>query len=296
MPDRKPDPLPKRWALSVLYGIGWHLGPRLPGRLRAGLAGFVARQVMRRQPAALREFRRNLALAGAQPVTDTLVRLGVESYLRNFLEVFALPGWSRAEVIRRVCTVDEHHLRQAYASTGAVIALPHSGNWDLAGAWACATGMPVTSVAEALEGPELAAFSRFRRGLGMEIVTHTDPTAIATLIAAVRNRRLVCLMADRDLLGTGLPVHWRGQAVTMPAGPALVARRTGAALIPAVCRFEPAGMVITFGAPVAARPGRDGLTAMTQDVATFFADQIARQPADWHLMQPFFPAAQSPQA
>lgn len=242
-----------------------------------------------RRPAGLAEFRRNLGLAGAGPVTDELVRVGVESYLRNFLEVFALPGWSRAEVIRRVRTVDEHHLREAYAGTGAVIALPHSGNWDLAGAWACATGMPVTAVAEALDGPEFAAFTRFRRSLGMEIVTHTDPHAIADLIAAVKNRRLVCLMADRDLLGTGLPVSWRDQPVTMPAGPALVARRTGAALVPAVCRFEPDGMVITFGAPVLARPGRDGLTAMTQDVATFFADQIAQQPEDWHLMQPFFP-------
>ena len=40
-------------------------------------------------------------------------------------------------------------MRAAYASTGAVIALPHSGNWDLAGAYAELTGMPVTTVAEA---------------------------------------------------------------------------------------------------------------------------------------------------
>jgi phosphatidylinositol dimannoside acyltransferase len=74
----------------------------------------------------------------------------------------------------------------------------------------------------------------------------------------------------------------------MPAGAAVVARRTGAALIPAVCSFEPHGMLIRFGPPVPHRPGRAGLVAMTQEVADFFATGIARAPQDWHLLQPFF--------
>jgi lauroyl/myristoyl acyltransferase len=74
----------------------------------------------------------------------------------------------------------------------------------------------------------------------------------------------------------------------MPAGPALVARRTGAALLPAVCQFSNGGMAIIIGNKIPPRPGRDGLVAMMQDVADFFADTIAKQPADWHMMQPFF--------
>ena len=169
-----------------------------------------------------------------------------------------------------------------------MVALPHSGNWDLAGAWAVHSGMPVTTVAERLADADFDAFVRFRDRLGMEVLSDHDPQVIADLIAAVRRRRLVCLVADRDLLGTGLPVTWAGHPVTMPAGPALVARRTGARLIPAVCQFADQSMVITFGDPVPAEPGRAGLTAMTQAVADFFARTIARRPADWHMMQPFF--------
>ena len=62
----------------------------------------------------------------------------------------------------RVVTVNESVLRTAYAGPGAVVALPHSGNWDLAGAWACLTGMPVTTVAEQLSEAEYAAFMAFR--------------------------------------------------------------------------------------------------------------------------------------
>jgi phosphatidylinositol dimannoside acyltransferase len=81
----------------------------------------------------------------------------------------------------------------------------------------------------------------------------------------------------------------------MPAGPAIVARRTGAALLPAVCQFTEDGMAIIIGEPLAHRQGRDGLTAMMQDVADFFANTIARQPADWHMMQRFFCTRKRPE-
>ncbi len=284
------DPWPRRLLLRAAYGLGWHLGPRLGPRTHWLLARTAARLAVRRPGVHVEQFRANLTAATGAPVTDDVVRAGVESYLRNMLEVFALPGWSHADVRRRVVTVNEDVLRTAFAGPGAVVALPHSGNWDLAGAWACATGMPVTTVAEALTGPELTTFTRFRRGLGMEVLVHTDRDAIPALAGAIRSGRLVCLMADRDLVGSGLPVSWAGRPVTLPAGPALVARRTGATLIPAVCQFTATGMRIVFGAAVPAQPGRVGLTAMTQQVADFFAARIAEQPEDWHLMQPFFTA------
>ena len=62
----------------------------------------------------------------------------------------------------------------------------------------------------------------------------------------------------------------------MPAGPAVVARRSGAALIPTVCQFTPRGMRIVFGDPIPHRTGRDGLVAMTQAVADFFAGDRGR--------------------
>ena len=74
----------------------------------------------------------------------------------------------------------------------------------------------------------------------------------------------------------------------MPAGPALLARRTGAALLPAVCQFTESGMSIIIGNQIPPRPGRGGLVAMMQQVADFFAETIAKQPEDWHMMQPFF--------
>ena len=123
----------------------------------------------------------------------------------------------------------------------------------------------------------------------MEVLSHRDPAAIAELVGAVRAGRLVCLLADRDLAGHRVPVHLAGQPITMPAGPAVVARRAGAALIPAVCQFTRAtGWRSSSASRSPPRPGRDGLVAMTQEVADFFARTMAEQPEDWHMMQPFF--------
>lgn len=276
--------------VRLVYGVGWRGAHHLPEPLVQRLTTRGAALATVRNGVHVRQLRRNLELTTNWPVSDDLVRRAVASYLRNVTEVLTLPTWSAADILGRVRTINGAVLREAFVGPGAVVALPHSGNWDLAGAWAVHAQMPVTTVAERLADADFDAFVRFRQRLGIEVLSDHDPGAIADLIAAVRGGRLVCLVADRDLLGTGLPVTWAGHPVTMPAGPALVARRTGARLIPAVCQFAEQGMTITFGDPIECEQGRAGLTSMTQAVADFFSRTIARRPADWHMMQRFFTA------
>jgi phosphatidylinositol dimannoside acyltransferase len=277
-------------TLRRLFRLGWRFAHRIPAPVVAATLAVGARIAVQFPGDHVITLRRNLALTTGRPVDDRLMRAAVRSHLRNVYEMLALSGWRPDQVLARIETVNEAQMRAAYAGTGAVVVLPHSGNWDLAGAYAQLTAMPVTTVAEALPGPDFAAFVAFRERLGMQVLSHRDPAVIGELLAAVRAGRLVCLLGDRDLAGSGIPVQWAGQPVTMPAGPALVARRSGAALIPIVCQFTSRGMRIVFRDPIAHRPGREGLVAMTQDVADFFVATIARQPEDWHMMQPFFPA------
>jgi lauroyl/myristoyl acyltransferase len=286
-----PDLL-RNWVLRGIYRFGWQLAARLPPRFVAMIISAASWVALRNDGLHVRTLRRNLALTTGAPVRNDLVQAALKSYLRTFYEVLALPAWSDAKISRRVIAINERVVREAFAGPGAVVALPHSANWDLAGAWACATGMPVTTVAEQLSDAEYAAFVAFRERLGLQVVSHQDPGALTALLDAIRCRRVVCLLADRDLPGTGVPVSWRGHPITMPAGPAMVARRTGAALLPAVCQFTKEGMAIVIGEPIEPRPGREGLAAMMQDVADFFTVTIARQPEDWHMMQPFFPDRQ----
>jgi lauroyl/myristoyl acyltransferase len=281
-------------VVRAAYRLGWRYGGRLPQPAVRVLATSAARVVVARDGTHVRRLRENLSVLSGHPADAGLLRAGIASYVRTFWEVLALPGWSSADVLDRVELVNERVVREAFATTGAVVALPHSGNWDLAGAWACLTGMPVTSVAEQLGSAEYAAFLAFREGLGMEILSHREPGLVDTLVATVRRGRVVCLMADRNFSGRGVEVDFAGRRVTMPVGPALVARRSGAALIPTVAHYggEPlrrgARMRLVIGPVVPAEPGDDGLVAMVQACADFFATVLRDHPEDWHLLQPFF--------
>jgi lauroyl/myristoyl acyltransferase len=284
----------RNWLLRRIYRLGWRVAARLPAWLVSVIISAASGAALWHNGAHVSTLRRNLFYATGVQVGDDLMRAALQSYVRSIFEVLALPAWSEAEIRHRVSAINEPAVREAHAAAGAVVALPHSGNWDLAGAWACVTGMPVTTVAEQLPNPEFADFVAFRERLGMQVLSHRDPDVLSTLCQAIPQQRVICLLADRDLAGTGVPVSWRGQPITMPAGPAIVARRTGATLLPAVCQYTDRGMAIIIGDRIAPRPGREGLVAMMQEVADFFADTIAKQPADWHMMQPFFLPQQIP--
>ncbi len=281
-------------VVRQVWRLGWRLGPRLPKFAQTMIIHGGSAVALCHNGQHVRTLTDNLTVASGGPVDRAVVRQALASYLRNFTEVLALPGWSAHDVIAAITTSNEHYLREAFAGSGAIVALPHSGNWDLAGAWACLTGMPVSTVAEQLSDSEFQAFVQFRTGLGMRVLSHRDPKVISELATDIRAGRLICLVADRDLAGRGVSVDWwvpgsvRVTPITMPGGPALLARLTGAALIPAVCSYRGTGMHIAIGAPVVPQPGREGLTAMTQQVADFFAARIAAQPQDWHMLQPFF--------
>jgi len=294
-PSERGPGRPDRRARLVrtAYRLGWRHGGRLPEPVVRVLGSLAARVVVARDGVHVRHLRTNLSVLTGRPADATLLRAGVASYVRTFWEVLALPRWSPEEVVARVDLVNEPVVREAFP-TGAVIALPHSGNWDLAGAWACLEGMPVTSVAEQLGSQEYAAFLAFREGLGMEILSHRDPGLVETLVAAVGRGRLVCLMADRNFSGRGVEVDLAGRRVTMPAGPAEVARRSGAVLIPTVAHYggrplrRGARMRLVLGPAVPAQPGDDGLAAMVQACADFFTAVLSDHAEDWHVLQPFF--------
>lgn len=204
-------------------------------------------------------------------------------------EVLALPRWRPDEIVARVQVPEAPRLRRRQAESGAIVVLPHSGNWDLAGAWACLSGFPVSTVVEELRGDAYEDFLAFRRSLGMEPIGHRDPDVMRRLTVALERGRTVCLIGDRDMSGAGVPVRWGSHPVRMPAGAALLARRTGAALIPGVCQFvDRTRMIIDLGLEVEHASGPDGLRFMTQQVADHFAGTIGKRPQDWPMLQQFF--------
>jgi KDO2-lipid IV(A) lauroyltransferase len=263
--------------------------------VRDGLSAAAARFGRKLVATHREQWRENVTLATGGSPTDADVDAAVRSWTRNFTESFVMPSWSPDRTVSTVTTDEagEKVLREASATRGAVLALPHIGSWDHAGAWACATGMPVSTVAEEFGDVEFTAVKRYREKLGMRIYSHKDPSVLTSLTRDLAEGYLVCLVADRVFDGKGVPVVWPdghgGRPALAPIGPALLARRTGAHLVGASARYTSAGIHLAFSQPVAHRTGVDGLRAMAQDLVDFFAAEVALDPVDWHVFVPFFP-------
>jgi phosphatidylinositol dimannoside acyltransferase len=281
-------------ATTFGYLSAWKVVRLLPERRARELFERVADGIYRRRGPGVLRLRGNLRRA--RPDLDDarledLTHAAVRSYLRYWCESFRLPAWPVDDVVRRTRTVDEHLLRDAYAKgRGVVVPLPHMANWDWAGAWACATGMPLWTVAERLRPERLYdEFVDYRTTLGMHILPLSGGGfALPRLEDWVRGGGLVCLLADRDLSRTGVEVELCGTPARMPRGPALLARRTGAPLVPVTLHYVGDELTLTLHEPVPHADGDEGLVRMMQGVADVFTGAIRAHPQDWHMMQKVF--------
>jgi KDO2-lipid IV(A) lauroyltransferase len=278
------------------WSLAWSAVRRLPEPVATRAFRAMADLAWRQRGRGVQRLETNLSrVLGAEATPERvreLSRAGMRSYLRYWCEVFRLPDWSHERIVASFRAVDEHRLRDNLASgRGVVAALPHMGNWDLAGAWAAVTDAPVTTVAERLRPEELyQRFLAFRESLGMEILPLTggDGDVFRLLADRLREGRLVPLLADRDLRSSGVEVCLFGAPTRMPPGPALLALQTGAALLPVTLWYDEHGVTLRFHEevrPPATGTTREKVSAMTQAVADVFAEGIRAHPDDWHMLQ-----------
>jgi KDO2-lipid IV(A) lauroyltransferase len=175
----------------------------------------------------------------------------------------------------------------AEAGRGGVLALPHSGNWDLAGVWLAHTHGTFATVAERLKPESLyRRFIEYRESLGFEMLPLTggERPPFEVLAERLRQNKFVCLMADRDLTRSGVQVDFFGEPTRMPAGSAKLAIATGAPLFPAHVHYDGDDCIVDIQEPLDTSSG--DVTVITQALADRFAENIAAHPADWHMLQP----------
>ena len=272
-------------AVDAAYAGGWAAVRALPDPVAHRLFRVGADLAHRRGGKAVDRLRSNLSRVAPDRDLDVLTRDALRSYARYWCEVFRLPVMPTERIVGGMRTVHEHRLRESVASSrGTVLPLPHSGNWDQAGAWCGATGVPFTTVAERLKPESLYdRFVEFRESLGMEVLPLTggERPPFDVLTERLEAGGTLCLMADRDLSARGIDVEFFGATARMPAGPATLALRTGAALIPATLSFLDDGWQVVFHEEVE----HTDVQTMTQQVADAFARGIAEHPQDWHMLQ-----------
>jgi phosphatidylinositol dimannoside acyltransferase len=294
---------------SAGYALGWSVVCRVPESWAASAFRAAADIAWRRQGPQVQVLEGNLTRVLGPGATGAelraLSREAMRSYARYWLEAFRLPVITKEELDAKTVVVGPYFqeaLDCLQAGRGVIFALSHMGNWDQAGAWIIGQGVPsFTTVMERLKPESLyERFVAFREGLGFEILPASGGmvSAFAVLSQRLRDGKLVCLLADRDVTGTGTEVEFFGEKARMMGGSAALAERTGAALYPALLWYQGDRWVVHVDREITVPADGDRkqkVAAMTQELARSFEAAIREHPADWHMLQRVFVADLDPE-
>ena len=276
---------------AYLYFAGWRVVRWLPESTAYKLAYLVSDFLVRRNGKSVQRLRSNLSRTQPGMTSldlDLLVIEAMRSYMRYWCDTFRLPDWSQKRILETVTVTNEHLLIDAIAAkTGVIVAVPHAGNWDHAGAYFCAKGIRLVTVAERLKPEKLfLKFLAYRQAMGMEVLP-LDGRVLNTLEERLNEGALVALVSDRDLSRSGIEVEFFGGKARMPAGPALLALRTKAPLITAFVSYTESGIHIEFRNIIVPSAGDESskVKEIVQMTAQYFEDGISESPEDWHMLQ-----------
>lgn len=288
----------------------WQLVTAVLGRLPARLAYFVAVVVgnlayylwPRGRRAMLRNYRRVLPGASHREIQRVSRRSLVNycHYLADFMRFHRLTPQA---MVANVAGDESFHAldRALERGQGAIIVLMHFGNWDLGAGATAARGYPVTVVAETFRDSRLDEMVvRLRTRLGIKVIKMEK--AAPSIMRSLKRNNLLALLIDRPTPGDGVKVKFFGEEVEVPAGPARLALRTGAAVVTAAFARPRGGhmpVVTLTDFDIRIEPtGNDDedIRALTQAIMASHEKFVRAYPEQWYMFREMWPRKTAPLA
>jgi lauroyl/myristoyl acyltransferase len=282
--------------LATGYHLAARLARALPPQARYPLAQiggsvwFHASRAQQRN--ALRNYGVVLGRLPEDPVVQRTARLAFENYGQMLADFVLLGSLGRDELLARVTYDGLEHVEEAMAGgRGCILAVPHMGSWDMAGAGGAALGFPVGAVAERFPGSLDEAVVSNRQGFGMKVIP-LGRSAVRQVREVLEANGVLALLCDLPQGRGGVEVSFFDRLSRVPAGPAAFARRTGAAIVPACCyRVSPGSYHVHVEPPLDVPAGgeeRAAQAAVMQGIIGRFEEFIRERPDQWYAFKPMF--------
>ena len=277
--------------LAASYSAGARLLRAAPPGLRyaaatpGGAAWFLLSRAQRK--AALDNYGAALGREPDDPAVERVARRAFQNYGRMLMDFLVLGSLTPDELIARMSIDGRDHLEAALRrGRGAIMAVPHMGSWDMAGSYAGAVGYRIAAVAERFPGSLNDAVTRTRQRFGLSVIT-MGRAAVRGITDALGRNSIVALLCDLEQ-GPGVSVTFFGRRAVVPGGPAAIAIKTGAALLPA-CQFavSPSRHHIHLDPALVVAEG-ETKEALMQRVIDRFEEFIKERPDQWYAFRPMF--------
>ena len=207
----------------------------------------------------------------AEPAVLRIARASYEHLGRTSIETALLPAYSREEVLAMFEGVEGWDVveRARAQGKGMLLVSGHLGNWELAGAFVAASGVPLEAVARGMENP---LFDRYitetRRRIGMTVIHDAD--AVRRVPRATREGKAVAMLVDQGAAGLASSwVPFFGRYAKTPRGPAVFALRLGAPVVFATALRQPSGKYVMYYEEVPVTPTGDREADVDRIVADY---------------------------
>jgi KDO2-lipid IV(A) lauroyltransferase len=292
-----------RWALRRGFpALAW-LAPRAPRWFLLLGARWVIALVMFLYPQPKAAIARNLARVLGEPPGARRVRRATREMLRHFafywVDLFRFaqlpPGRLRELVVGGDLAAIEPLRRAHAAGRPTILITAHLGNWELGAVLAGQAELPlaVVYVPDAFgEAERYRSLLRRNADLVEIPLRLDDERSSLPVLRALAEGRIVALQGDRDFNDRGVRRGFLGAEASFPLGPFLLARMSGAALVPTFItytrddRFE-----VELGEPIEVeRSGDrmgDALRALDRWLAVL-ERAVRRWPTQWYNFHDFW--------
>ncbi len=274
---------------------------RIPPGLARPVLGRLAQSSYLLWPTKRRWSNLNFGHVLGLPPSDPRVRrLALRAYRRYghyLIELMRLPTRPLSEVADLVPDLDpERVIRDWQAAPrggGVIFTVGHIGNNEAVAAAIGRLGLPISVVADDSSMPELFEhLRRQRESWGIRIIAWRNLRAI---YGVLRHREMLCLVVDWGYRSDGIPVRMFDAWTTLPAGPAVLAARTGSRLIPVAIHRRPDEQFdVAWGDVIDTTSGDPAeLQRVTQLLANSLAENIAFDPVQWYSFKPIWPETEA---
>ena len=281
-------------VVITAYRLGsWVLG-RLPFGPTVRVAGWLSDAVWWAWPEKRRYVRGNAARILGLPQDDRRVAALGRAVFRNqtrwVIEGFHLPRMSRDEHVALFEAPAADALHAVWeASDGLILVGLHIGNGEAAAAGLAGRGWPIHVLAD--DTAYEALFERMvaqRRAWGVEAIRWRN---IRDVYRVLRNHQILGLLVDWGYRPDGQPVRLLGSWTTLPSGPAMLAARTGATILPFwTVRRADGTFFGAMGHPITvATTAPADIARATQAIADALEPVIREAPEQWCVFKPMWP-------
>ena len=271
-----------RLPLSVLYGIA-HV---------AGDASYLARAGARR--GVMANMRRVMGAEASEREVRRAAREVFRNAARYYADLIYVPRMDLQRFAREKLELTglEYILDAQRAGRGVVVTGAHFGNPDMATQGLAASGLRVLGLTEPLQPQALSDFTHWLRSHHGHEYRPATFGGIKEAVRQLKRGGILCILSDRDVGGTGVPMEFVGAEASIPLGSVDLAMRTGADLIPAWARRLPGyRFEARIGPPV--EPVRTGdydadVRATARRLLAVFERELRADPGQWAVLEPIW--------